>query len=144
MHPLFTFLASFNFLSQLFLLQLLLYFYHKKTSPLSVLSKSSWRLVPFCNNKKAAFEIKGCGETDVPCMLSTAWCWTNKAASFFSALHEYWRLQLIKWQHTQLHQAAASASNVLTLLARSKGRAWAPVWCHPSQGLTPCLCCSPC
>lgn len=42
-------------------------------------------------------------------MLPTAWCWTNKAASFFSALHEYWRLQLIKWQHRQLHQPAASS-----------------------------------
>lgn len=140
MHPFFTFLASFNFLSLFFILQLLLYFYYKKTpSFLSLLSKSSWRLVPCYSNKKPAFEIKGCGETDVPRMLSTAWCRTNKAASFCSTLHEYWRVQLIKGQHRQLHQPAVSSHS-----SQSKGRAWAPVWGHLSQELTLALCCSLC
>lgn len=98
----------------------------KKPQMFFLYCQSPWRLVPFYYNKKVTFEIKGCGETYVPCMLSTAWCWTNKAASFFSALHEYWRLQLIKWQHRQLHQPAASARSILTLLARRNGRAWAP------------------
>lgn len=61
-------------------------------------------------------------------MLSKAWCWTNKAASFLTTLHEYWRLQLIKWQHRQRHQATTSKGKALILPDKRNKKATAPVW----------------